>query len=140
MPEPAHLRSFKGCRILVVEDEYIMAADLKDELTDLGAEVLGPVPSLERAFELLDAHAAQEAEPHAAILDVNLGGEMSFPLADALRERGVPFLFATGYDNPSIPENYCGVPRCKKPFATKDCLQKLLEHVLSGDNNPSEQL
>jgi CheY-like chemotaxis protein len=89
MPEPTLLWSrpalpaLHGRRILVVEDEYMVAEDLRVELESMGAEVLGPVPSVARALALL----ARTSEIDAAILDVNLGSEMVFPVAEALRER-----------------------------------------------------
>lgn len=78
----------------MVEDDYVTAEDMKAELEGLGAEVLGPVPDLAGALDQLASRPA----PDDAILDINLGGEMVFPLADLLRERHIPFVFATGYD------------------------------------------
>ena len=101
----------EGRRVLVVEDEYLLAEDLHEELERQGAEVLGPVASVAEALELL----RQGPAPHMAILDINLGGEMAYPVADALLARGIPFLFATGYDAWSIPEAYADVPRMEKP-------------------------
>lgn len=107
MTEPA----LDGMRILVVEDEYLLADDLRDALSDAGAQVLGPVPSVE------DAQALIAAEPRidGAVLDINLRGKMVFPVADRLRERGVPFAFATGYDAWALPERFAGAPRVEKP-------------------------
>ncbi|WP_294395022.1 response regulator [uncultured Sphingomonas sp.] len=104
---PLHRR-----RILVVEDEYMLADELALELEDEGAMVLGPVPSVERALALLDG----EALPDGAILDVNLGGKPAFPLADLLIDRGVPMIFTTGYDPSVLPERFAHVPKCEKPI------------------------
>ena len=109
-------------RILVVEDEYMLAQDFARELEDVGAEVLGPVPSVADALALLVAEAVP---PDAAILDVSLGGEMVFPVAEALRERGVPFMFVTGYDPWSLPQPYADVPCCEKPFDVGRCMWSL---------------
>lgn len=107
----ATLPDLAGRRVLVVEDDYTVADVLCQHLEDAGADVLGPVPDVAGALELL----AAEGAPDGAVLDVNLGGEMVWPVADALRARGVPFLFATGYDASAIPARYAGVRRCEKP-------------------------
>ena len=101
-----------GCRILIAEDEYLLADDLCDELADLGADVLGPVGSIEAAAALIGA----EARIDAAVLDINLRGKMIFPIADLLEERGVPFIFATGYDDVIVPDRYSDVRRIEKPL------------------------
>ncbi len=101
-----------GRRVLVVEDEYFIADDIARALRKLGAEVIGPLPSRDEA---LDAFSSQ-GRIDAAVLDINLRGEVIYPLADALRQRGVPFVFATGYDAASIPEPYRCVARWEKPF------------------------
>jgi CheY-like chemotaxis protein len=100
-----------GRCVLVVEDEYIVAEDLAQSLKDLGAEVVGPAGSVADALALV----ASLPRLDGAILDLNLGNERAFPIADALRARRVPFVFATGYGSDSIPEAYREVPRCEKP-------------------------
>jgi CheY-like chemotaxis protein len=98
-------------RILVVEDEYFIAEELREALDRLGATVVGPVPTGEKALALL------KSEPiDMAVLDINLRGEMSFAVADALEERGIPFVFATGYDHTAVPERYRDIPHWAKPF------------------------
>lgn len=109
-------------RVLVVEDDYLMAQDIWHELDGLGLEVIGPVPSVEGALALLASGATL---PDAAILDVNLGGAMVFPVAEVLRDRGVPFVFATGYDPWSLPQAYAGVPCFEKPFDVGRCVWTL---------------
>lgn len=106
-------QTFNQCRILVVEDEYLLADELATELADEGATVLGPAPTVERAMALLEAPPL----PHGAILDLNLGGEPAFPVADALIELGVPLIFTTGYDSAAIPERFASVPTCEKPIS-----------------------
>jgi CheY-like chemotaxis protein len=98
-------------RILVVEDEYLLADDLADGLAALGAIVIGPVGGLDEALSLLE----NTPEIDAALLDINLRGEMVFPLADALAVRGVPYLFATGYGHEGIPERYQRARVLEKP-------------------------
>jgi CheY-like chemotaxis protein len=107
-------------RILVVEDEYLLADDLADALTALGAQVIGPVGVLAEAMAL-----AQAVPIDGAILDINLRGEMVFPLADMLAAKGVPHVFATGYGQESLPEGYQGVPTISKPVNAQ-ALQPLL--------------
>jgi CheY-like chemotaxis protein len=80
------------------------------ELEKLGAAIVGPVPSVEQALELLE-----ERSIDAAILDINLDGEKVYPLADVLSERQIPFVFATGFDTSSMPEKYRGFILCEKP-------------------------
>lgn len=111
--------SLRGRRVLVVEDEYMLAEDLRQELEDQGAEVLAPVPTVAEALELLH----QGPAPDLAILDINLQGEMVYPVADALRAQAIPFLFATGYDAQAIPPAYADVPRAEKPLALRDLTQ-----------------
>ncbi|WP_246849199.1 response regulator [Rubellimicrobium arenae] len=107
---------FRGRRVLVVEDEYILAKDLREELEREGAEILGPVPTVAEALDLLKSGPP----PSMAILDINLQGQMAWPVADRLRDMGVPFIFATGYEAAAIPPAYAGVPRAEKPVAVRD--------------------
>ena len=116
-PQP----SLSGRRVLVVEDEYFVADDLGRALTQLGAEVLGPVATREEAFELLSTGERIDL----AVLDINLQDESVFPVADTLVEQGVPFLFATGYDQTAIPAQYQQVLRWEKPFAPEALAQAL---------------
>jgi CheY-like chemotaxis protein len=109
------LSSLQGRRVLVAEDEYLLAEDLRESLERQGAQVMGPVATVTEALELLRAGPA----PYTAILDINLGGEMVYPVADELRTMGIPFIFATGYEPWSIPEAYQDVPRAEKPVELK---------------------
>lgn len=105
-------RGLRARHILVVEDEYMLAEELTQELMDAGAEVIGPAPTIQRAMDLLESHSP----PDGAVLDVNLGGELVFPLADTLIERGVPLVFITGYDPTTLPPRFAHVPICGKPI------------------------
>lgn len=100
-----------GARVLVVEDEYFVARDIQRALERAGAEVVGPVARLNDALGLL----ADRQDVTAAVLDVKLADSMVFPVADLLRRRGVPFIFATGYDADSMPPGYRYATRCDKP-------------------------
>ncbi len=113
--------SLTGRRVLVVEDEYFFADDLSRALAQLGAEVLGPVATREEALDLL----ASGERIDLAVLDINLQGESVFPVVDTLIEQGVPFLFATGYDQASVPARYQHVPCWEKPFDPHTLAQAL---------------
>ena len=113
--------SLSGRRVLVVEDEYFLADDLAQAVAQLGAEVIGPVPTRKEALALL----AAAGKVDLAVLDISLEDEAVFPVADVLAEQGVPFLFATGYDHASIPARYQHVPRWEKPFDPQSLAQVL---------------
>lgn len=101
-----------GLNILVVEDEYYIAVELKRDLEAQGAVLIGPVGSVAGALALIEASQAIDA----AVLDVNLNGNDVFPVADKLLERGTPFLFASGYGSRDIPARYRHIPRIDKPY------------------------
>ncbi|MDM7955145.1 response regulator [Blastomonas sp.] len=113
--------SLNGRRILVVEDEYLVADELHMELERIGATVIGPVASL------ADAIAIIAATPHidGAVLDGNLKGEMVFPAADQLLDRGIPIVFVSGYDALAIPERFRQAPRCDKPVGVRRIIETL---------------
>ena len=97
---------------------------LEDMLADLGCAVVGPAARVNQALAMLDAEAID-----AAVLDVNLNGQMSYPIADALAARGVPFVFSTGYNKDSLPNSYQSFLVLQKPFdrlKLGDTLAKLL--------------
>jgi CheY-like chemotaxis protein len=99
-------------RVLIVEDDYLIAADLAYSLEDLGMEVVGPAPSVEAALQLLEDEGERL---DGAVLDINLRDQRVYPVANALTARGVPFVFTTGYDAVTIPQAYAAAPRCEKP-------------------------
>jgi len=111
-----------GRRLLVVEDEYMIATDLARSLEGLGVEVIGPVGSVEDALELVESDGDRL---DGAVLDINLRGERVYPVADALVARGVPFVFTTGYDALVIPDAHAGAPRCEKPVDKMQLLRSL---------------
>jgi CheY-like chemotaxis protein len=108
----------------VVEDEALVAMQLEDMLTDLGCTVVAVAGTLSQALSRLDAIIDVT---DGAILDVNLGGEKSYPIADALSRRSVPFIFATGYGPGSLDERYRQVVTLTKPFRTEDLADALTE-------------
>jgi CheY-like chemotaxis protein len=99
----------------------ILTDDLVQAISQLGAEVLGPVPTREEALDLL----AMARKIDLAVLDINLEDEAVYPVADLLSEQGVPFLFATGYSRALVPTRYQHVPRWEKPFDPKTLAQAL---------------
>jgi len=103
--------TLSGLNILVVEDAFLIAMDLSDQLTDSGCEVIGPAASVRQALDQIDGIAVD-----GALLDVNLDGERSFPIAEWLAARGIPFVFLTGYDSPmAFPDAFRLAPRLSKP-------------------------
>jgi CheY-like chemotaxis protein len=107
-------------RVLVIEDEVIVGMLLEDMLDELGCEVAAVSTHIEEALQL-----ARTLDIDLAILDVNLGGKQSFPVADVLKNRGVPFMFATGYGAQILKPPYSGTPTLQKPFQFDD-LQRML--------------
>src|SRR5262245_61102921 len=102
-------------RVLVVEDEMLIGMLLKDMLVDMGYVVVGVVPRVNEALA-----AVQRETFDFAILDVHLNGQAVFPVAEALSERGIPFVFATGYGERGLPDQYRSRPILQKPFAKED--------------------
>jgi CheY-like chemotaxis protein len=111
-----------GLRVLVVEDEMMVSMLIEDMLTDLGCTVVGPAARLDEAIDL-----AKASDLDCAVLDVNLGGQPIFPLADLLRERGKPFAFATGYGDAGVRDVDKGTPVLQKPFREGDLARILGE-------------
>lgn len=108
--------SLRDRGILVVEDDYLVAQILVDFLEETGATVVGPIGWVEEALALIEADASQI---DAAILDINLHGSRSYPVADALTGRSIPFVFATGYASDALDGPYRSHGRCEKPFDQK---------------------
>lgn len=109
-------------RILLVEDESLIRMLLEDMLADLGHEVVATAASVEAAKQLATAGGFD-----AAILDVNLEGQEIFPVAEILAQRGLPFVFASGYGHSALPEPFRDRPTLQKPFQGAQ-----LEAVLKG--------
>ena len=109
-----------GLRILVVEDEMMVSMLIEDMLTDLGCTVVGPAARLDEAIALANAETLD-----CAVLDVNLGGQPIFPLADILRAKGTPFAFATGYGDAGLRDVDKGTPVLQKTFRESDLARVL---------------
>lgn len=109
-----------GTRVLIVEDELLVSWATQDMLEALGCVAIGPAVSVSQALATI---AAQPID--AAVLDLNLSGELSYPVADALAMRGVPYFFLSGYDAKSIRAGYEAVPALQKPLHRSDLVQVL---------------
>ncbi len=104
--------NFDGRRVLVVEDDVMIAMLIEDMLRDLGCTVIGPANSLAQALAMVDDNEIIDA----AFLDVNLRGVPVFLLADRLKARGVPMIFSTGYKDAGLREADAGTPVLFKPY------------------------
>jgi len=117
-----HNPQLKDLRVLVVEDEALIALQLEDMLMELGCAVIGPASRVGRALELLDGEPVE-----AAVLDLNIAGELVYPVADELRSRGLPYIFVTGYGTSGLSEPYRSRPILEKPFARRELLRAMLD-------------
>jgi CheY-like chemotaxis protein len=102
-------------RILVVEDEAMICMLLEDMVLDCGGEIVGPVARFDDALEL-----ARKAEFGVAVLDLNLNGTLSYPIAEVIRQRGIPVIFATGYGADGLLDRFRDCPTLQKPFSQQD--------------------
>lgn len=118
-------------RALLVEDEAVVALLIESMLGDLGYQVVGPIPRLAKALDV-----ARSEDFDIAVLDVNLHGTPSFPIADVLVEKRVPFVFATGYGAPGIPANFKSIAVLQKPFKTQH-LADAISHAISAEEQAS---
>lgn len=111
-------RSLRDARILILEDDYYLATDLQAALEVAGATVIGPFGDEAEAKRALD-----KTKPDCAFIDVNLGQGPSFEVPRALGERAVPFVFVTGYDAGTVPDEFAGVARLEKPVDSRKVLE-----------------
>lgn len=114
-------RPLDNVRILVVEDDYLLAMMLSETLTMAGASIVGPASNVAQAQEFIGSADCIDA----AVLDVNLGREMVYPVADTLTGLDVPFLLTTGYDGQSLETRFADHERCEKPFDPEEIVLKL---------------
>jgi len=117
-------RPLTGVRLLLVEDEALVALELEEMIIGLGAEVVGPFSRVSDALDALQNGVT------GAVLDVHLDGDTTFEVVDALLERGNPILFVTGSALELIPEKYRQLPRLHKPFEDGDFI-RLIKSVFS---------
>ena len=104
-----------GLRVLVVEDDMLIAVYIEEVLQGLGCIVVGPVSKLDAAMRMADDEALD-----AAILDINIRGGHVFPVAERLRSRGILFVLASGYGDWALPEAFRNQPRLTKPFTEQE--------------------
>lgn len=119
------IQPLNGRRVLVVEDESLVAMLLETILEDMGCTPVGPASNVDDGA----AMARDTTELDAALLDVNVAGRQVFPVAEALKARGVPFVFSTGYGEGGLPDEWRGNPTIQKPFtevAVRDALMKAM--------------
>jgi CheY-like chemotaxis protein len=114
-----------GRRVLLVEDEALVAMLLETILEEMGCVAVGPAATVEEGL----AMATDPAPLDAALLDVNVAGQLVFPIAEALKARGVPFVFSTGYGEGSLPGEWRGQATIHKPFA-EDAIREALMRAM----------
>jgi CheY-like chemotaxis protein len=120
------LDHLQGCRVLVVEDETVLAVTIEEILQDLGCVVVGPVGRLEAALKL-----ATDGRLDAAVLDISIRGGLVFPVAEKLRTRQIPFVFASGYGEWALPDAFADQPRLTKPFTVQE-LEAAMRSLCTG--------
>jgi CheY-like chemotaxis protein len=121
-------RELSNRKVLVVEDEMMIAMLIEDMLDEFGCKLVGPATNVPRALELIDKEKVD-----IAVLDLNLDGKDTYAIADALRQKHVPFIFATGYGSTGVRPEYGDRPVLQKPFQAKD-LETALAEALAGSN------
>ena len=121
-----------GLRMLIVEDEAMVAMMVEDTLVDLGCVIADIASNVAKALRFLEE---RPDSIDAAILDVNLGGEKVFPVAEVLTLRGIPFVFATGYGRPGLEGRFDEAPVVQKPFRSEDIRRALTEARSTGSGS-----
>lgn len=120
------IENLSGARLLIVEDEALVAMMVEDILSDMGCVVVDVAGTVARGLTLVhDTSLALDG----AILDVNLGGEKVYPVAEVLQAKGIPFIFATGYGVAGIADGYSDVPALAKPYDAR-VLERTLNSVI----------
>ena len=109
---PINAEALKGLKVFVVEDESLVAMQLEDMLEDAGCELVGLAMRVKRALEMLEGDPAIDV----AILDVNIGGDKVYPVAERLRTLGVPLVFATGYGRAGVEDAWQTCEILQKPY------------------------
>lgn len=128
MTAAAHEAALDGRVIMLVEDEFFQAADLARALSEAGARLVGPLPTLDAALAALENGVSVDV----AVLDINLRGQMVYPVAQMLERRGIPFLFATGYDRSVLPTSLQDVQVLEKPYQVQNLVAAVAELCRTG--------
>jgi DNA-binding response OmpR family regulator len=128
------MTGFSGVRVLVVEDEGAIAMMIEDALEQLGCELAASVARVAQACEI-----AAKADIDIALLDVNVAGELVFPVAQILRERKIPFLFSTGYGPSGLPAEFANDGVLRKPFSDRELHDMLSATLCREDGQGSCQ-
>jgi CheY-like chemotaxis protein len=121
-------RELLNRKVLVVEDEMMIAMLIEDMLDEFGCKLVGPATNVPRALELIGKESID-----VAVLDLNLDGKDTYAIADALQRKNVPFIFATGYGSTGLRQEYGNRPVLQKPFQARD-LETALTEALNGTN------
>jgi CheY-like chemotaxis protein len=121
-------RELSNRKVLVVEDEMMIAMLIEDMLDEFGCKLVGPATNVPRALELIGKESIE-----VAVLDLNLDGKDTYAIADALQRKNVPFIFATGYGSTGLRQEYGNRPVLQKPFQARD-LETALTEALNGSN------
>src|SRR6185312_5300639 len=122
-----------GRSVLIVEDEFVLALDMKVILTDAGFDVLRPAGNVADALRLI-----AELQPGVALLDNNLNGKSAGPIATALHERGIPFAFVTGHGRTSLPPEFSEWPLISKPFNSTRLAAAVRDLLRNGPHQTAE--
>jgi DNA-binding response OmpR family regulator len=122
----------RPARVLVIEDELLLALSIAAQVEKFGWQVVGPAGRIVEAMRL-----ARDEAFNAAVLDLNLHGDTTFEVAKILSERAIPFVFLTGYDPGSVPREYASVPILEKPFTDDELAARL--HPMLGENRAPDR-
>ena len=117
----------QGLQVFIAEDESLIAMLLEDILDDLGCTIAGSAPTLREALDQVETMQAD-----VAILDINLGNDPIFPVAERLAARNIPFIFASGYGATTLPDKWRDRPTLPKPFTSEQVAQALQDAVQQG--------
>jgi len=119
--------SRRPARVLVIEDELLLALSIASQVEKFGWQVVGPAGRMADAMRL-----ARDEALNAALLDLNLHGDKTYAVAKILSERAIPFIFLTGYDPGAVPREYASVPVLEKPFTDAELAARLQPMVGDG--------